>query len=231
MIDIDITTDNQTGLAGLIGGLTTQLPFAYSLGLNKLVTGAQQAIQRTLDERFTLRRREFVERTIYRKPGADFATRSKLEASVRVNPERNQLAKFELGGEKRSRSGKDVAVPVFREHDRMRVIRPGDPLSVPMLMAAIKRSGGKVLHPRLHKGQLRVRVDPNRVFLVTNEEGTFILQRLGPGDRNNRVLYWFRKSVPIPADLHFDETAMATVLANADATFADALAYAMETAR
>lgn len=181
MIDVEVTTDNQTGLAGMISGHASQLPFAYSLGLNKLVNAAQGAVKDSLAGKFTLRQPSFIQNTIYRQPGQDFATKTNLSATVRVDPKRNFLAKFEDGGLKHSRSGKDVAIPILREENKGLIIKKGDPLSVAMLMAAIKRSGGKVLRPRLHKGMVRVKVDANKVFMTTNAKGTFILQ-LEPGD-------------------------------------------------
>jgi hypothetical protein len=208
------------------------VPFALSRAINKTVDAAQDAVQAALPAEFHLRRAPFIEQTIYRKPGQDFATKTNLAGVVRVNPERNFLAKFEDGGEKQSIAGKSLAVPIMRQADRDLIIRRGDPLSVKMLMASIQLHKGKVLRFRnlRKKGQVKITVDPNRVFLVKNAKGTFILQRVGTGSAGNRVLYWFRKDVPIPDSLHFDEIALKTALATWDANMADAIEFAMATA-
>src|SRR5437899_325556 len=54
MITLDVTTDNQSGLAGMISGLNRQLPYAFSRALNATVDDAQEAIQRALPAEFTL---------------------------------------------------------------------------------------------------------------------------------------------------------------------------------
>jgi len=232
MIDLTVDVDDQSGIAGMISGLRQQMPFALSLGLNNTANVAQKAVQAKLPAEFDLRAADFITNTIYRKPGQDFATKTNLAATIRVNPARNQLAKFEIGGEKESISGKSLAVPVFREDSPNIIIRRGDPLSVAKLFDAIQKRSGKQFKPRRRKGEPKpAPIDQGRVFLVKNAKGTFILERQHPGRDGNRVLYWFRKSVPIPASLHFDETALQAALAAWEIEFPKAIDYAMATAK
>ncbi|HEY7236532.1 MAG TPA: hypothetical protein VH539_20390 [Gemmatimonadaceae bacterium] len=231
MIELDVTTDNRSGLAGMISGLNSQLPYAYSRALNATANDAQAAIQHALPSEFTLRQPTFITQSIYRTPGEDFATKTKLEATVRVNPARNFLAKFEDGGAKTSQGGRSLAVPILRENNRELIIKRGDPLSVKRLMDSIQSRSGRVLRARVRKGVLTVSADANKVFLVQSAKGTFIVQRTGSGPRDTRVLYAFERSVPIKPQLHFDEIAMRAALQFWDRNFAEALEDAIATAR
>jgi hypothetical protein len=230
MFTLDVTTDDRSGIAGYLSGLRAQLPFATAVAINDTLNQVQTAVQKTLSTEFTLRRESFIKQSVFIGP-SDRATKDRLVGTVRINPDRNQLAKFEDGGEKTSVTGKSLAVPIFRQDDPSLIVGRGDPLSVKALMASIASHRGKVLRPRVRKGQLRVAVDPNRVFLVTNGKGTFILQRVGSGRSGNRVLYWFRKEVPVPASLHFDATATATALERWAPNFDRALEFAIMSMR
>jgi hypothetical protein len=104
------------GLSEAIKGLAAlpkQVRFAASVGANRTMNDAQKAIQDSLASRFTLRRESFIRGTIYRKPGVDWATADNLQAGVRVNDQRNLLAKFEEGGNKTPRDGKALGVPIL----------------------------------------------------------------------------------------------------------------------
>lgn len=231
MITLEVTTDNQSGIAGMLSGLASQLPFAYSVAINLTVNSAQKAIQASLPNEFHLRHASFIEQTIYRKPGQDFATKTNLVGTVRVNPERNFLAKYELGGEKTSSSGKSLAVPIVRLGAPNLIIQRSDPLNVKMLMASINAGHGKVFKVRKSKGGVKVTTDANRVYLAKSAKGTFIIQRTGPGQRDTRVLYAFEKEVPIKDQLHFEDTAMAAALAAWDENWDAALQRAIDTMR
>jgi hypothetical protein len=229
VISFDVTIENEAPLESAISGLTRQLPFAFARAANNTANDVQYQIQRALPGEFTLRRADFITRTIYRTPGQDFATKSHLEAAVRVNPARDFLAKFEDGGTKTSTSGKTLPIPIIRATDKTLIIQRGDALSVQRLLAAINISGGKLLTPRVRKGKLRASIDPSKVFLVQSAKGTFIVQRTGPG--TTRVLYAFERSVPIKPQLHFDDIAMQAAILNWDRNFAEAIEYAIATAR
>ena len=226
MIGIEITVD-KPDLATMLSGLGRQLPFAESVAINNLVDDAQTAIRATLPGTFTLRRADFINRTIY-IANADRARKDNLRAVVRVDPSRNFLAKFEAGGEKTSQSGKSLAVPIFREDNKTLIIRAGDPLALAKVMQAIEQRQGK-LRGRRRKGEPKPLISQqSQVYLVKSASGTFIAERTGT---TTRVLYAFKKEVPIAPELHFVDTARAAVLAHKDQRFEEAIQYAIATMR
>jgi hypothetical protein len=109
MSDINITVDPSAALTYL-QRLSTQAPFATSLALNRVANIAQQDIRTEIPKHFTLRRPQFVLQTI-KIDKADRSTKSKLEVTIRVDPNRDFLAKFEAGGTKRPRDGHSIAIP------------------------------------------------------------------------------------------------------------------------
>lgn len=109
-------------LARTLTEIGKQAPFALSLTLNRLANVAQKDVQNSLSSRFQLRRAQFVRNTIYRKPGEDTATKTKLEAGVRVDDRRNFLAKFEEGGRKTSIDGGRIAIPIAARRNKAEVI-------------------------------------------------------------------------------------------------------------
>lgn len=242
MIELTVDIKGADSIAALLSGVRSQVPFAAALAINNTLNDAQAAIRKTLPEHFTLRRKEFIERTIY-IGAVDRAKKDNLVGVVRVNPERNQLAKFELGGEKKSVTSKSLAVPVFREADRSRLITRGDPMALKKLFQVINQRGGR-LRARRKKGEppppVMVGGD---VFLFTGRDGRhYIAQRgfvsYGPqlpdrmGNRSNiHILYAFDKRVPIPGDLNFDATALAATLRHWQKNADEALARAIATAR
>jgi hypothetical protein len=229
MFELEVIADNQSGLAGMISGLTQQLPFAYSVALNNTVNDAQAAVRAKLRGEFILRRPDFISRTIYIGP-ADRARKDRLSATVRINPERNFLAKFEEGEDKQARAGKSLAIPIMREQSPMLIIRKGDPLSLARLFQSIEKRKGRVFKGRRKKGE-SAPINFGRVWITHNSKGTFILERLRPGRGGNRVLYWFRQSVPIDERLHFVSTARDAALASWDNNFSAALDRAIATMR
>ncbi|HEY9227404.1 MAG TPA: hypothetical protein VIP11_12195 [Gemmatimonadaceae bacterium] len=229
-LEIDIQVENGAELIATLAGFAGQIPYATALALNSTGNSAQRAVRAVLPTEFTLRRPDFIERTIYIGPD-DRATKDRLACTVRVHPQRDVLAKFEEGGEKKSTSGKSLAVPVFRENAPMLIIRKGDPLSVRKLFESIEKRKGRVFKGRRKQKDGTAPINYGRVFLVHNASGTFILERQRPGPQGNRVLYWFRKSVPIEDRLHFVATARDAALASWDENFGAALDRAIATMR
>ena len=164
---------------------------ALSYALNQTANDVQFSIQAGLQARFTLRRPDFVKRTIYRQPSVDFADRqgNELRAAVRVNPERNFLAQHEEGGYKTARDGGMVAIPLPS-------VQPSPSTVVP-----------KRLRPSGMKNDRRVSkvVLPQGTFLVRHTQG-----RSGMGARSE-FLYELKKSVPLRPRLGFLDTAEKSV--------------------
>lgn len=231
MIGLTVSVDDQMGVAGYLSGLRGQIPFITALSINDTTNQAQSAVQKTLPEEFTLRRESFIKESIYIGPN-DRATKDRLSGTVRVNPARNFVAKFEDGGQKTPIGGKALAVPVLRATNKSLIIRQSDPLSLARLMDSIQNRRGRILHPTTRKGVLRVHEDANKIFLVKSAKGTFIIQRIGnvsDGIHSTRVLYAFERSVPIKPVLHFEEVAMATAVERWSPNFNRALDYAVAT--
>jgi len=162
-----------------LAGLEGQMRFATSKALNDTANDAQKAIQDSLASRFTLRRPDFMKRTIKRDRGTDFATKEKLEAIVRVDPQRDLLAKFEDGGVKTPTNGRAIAIPTenVRRTKAQIIARTQRPRA---LVAAGKAysAGGRLLL-KLKQGAQAV----------------------------SRVAYIFARTVRIEKRLHFVETA------------------------
>jgi hypothetical protein len=107
---IQITVDPSEALTHM-ERLEKQMPFAISRALNRVANHAQAAVRDGIKRgAFTLRREQFVLNTV-KINREDRATKTKLNATVRIDPQRNILAKFEEGGIKTGRSGGRVAIP------------------------------------------------------------------------------------------------------------------------
>ena len=163
-------------------------PKALVLTLNKLADDGQKAVQGTLAKSFTLRRAEYVTKTIFRK-GDDFATQSRPRAAYGVNPERNILAKFEENSIKAPISGRSIAIP----------------------LSAVKPTRESVVSKGLRISTLRT--DP-KVRRITTPNGTFLVKEKRAGKvkgvkfgARTDLLYKLVPSVRLSARLNFHATA------------------------
>ena len=198
-----------------------QLPFTLSLALNRTANDVQAAIRQTLPSKFHLRRPDFITRTIYRKPGiwptGDNSSKTELTAAVRVHEQRNFLAKFEEGGEKKGEGG-SLVLPTPRINEPNLIIRRSDPLHISKLPGSLTKSG-----------KLRTKSKVG-VFIVQKPGGAkTIMQRIS--NTAIRVLYTFRRAVRIPKKLGFHETGLKAVNATWSRNLGEALDRALRTAR
>lgn len=186
-------SDSQVRIEGLdeVAALLDELPrnalFGASIGLNRTMDEAQAEIRQSLPGHFTLRRKTFVERTIYRKPGEDFATKDRLLGRVRIHDDRDFLAKFEQGGTKTpTRGRRALAVPVDVKRTKTEVISKAN--------------------------QVRALLASGKAFV----RGKYVFQVQGRG-RNKRLTmaYVFKSSTPLPADLHFEDTGRGVIVRRA----------------
>lgn len=169
-----IVVEGLEELIGMLDKLPANARFGASVGMNRTMNEAQDAIRGSLPKNFTLRRALFIERTIYRKPGDDWASKSQLTARVRIHDSRDYLAKFEAGGVKRPREGRSLSVPID-----------------------VPRTGADIVSRRysvpalLDSGKAYVR--DGKVWLLS-----------GRGKVKKRTLaYVFKSQVPIRPVLHF----------------------------
>jgi hypothetical protein len=179
-----ITIDDDTVVRAL-SRIADQAPYAMALALNQVATEGQAAVRQHVARTFTLRRADFILKTIYRKPGEDFAdrgSRSKgrptvLEAAVRVREDRDVLAKHEEGGLRRPTRGSAIAVPAMVGRNKFDIIPRG------------KR-------PAALRGNPKVRRVADR-----------LLETMGRGKAATvRLLYVLRPSVLIRPQLRMEET-------------------------
>lgn len=223
-------TATVTGLDQLTAYLAQargQLPFAQSLALNRVANTIQRAIRQSLASHFTLRQSQFMERTIYRRPGiwpnGDNAHKTSLTAAVRINPARDFLAKFEEGGTKQRQGGGQLLLPSLRLGNPMLIIKRSDPLHQSKLPGALMRSG---------KVRTKGVKGTTGVFLRQTADGRrFIVQRTGPQPTDTRLLYTFRTAVAIAPRLGFLDRAGATFEGAWAEEYSAALDRALATAR
>jgi hypothetical protein len=225
MIDLQASIGGYDDVFGSMSGLADQIPFATSFAINNTLNDIQTSVRTHVHGAFIMRAQDFIDRTIYIGP-SDRAKKTNLVGTVRINPDRDFLAKFEDGGEKTASSAGSLAVPVFREDTPSIIIRRGDPLSIKNLMAAINKQGAAAGRlKRIKGGSQDVQ---QRVYLVKNDRGTFIVQGEGA---SARVLYKFVKEVPIQPQLEFVEIAMKTALDRWETNASDAIDFAIATAK
>lgn len=199
MINVQV---DEKAVVDALKAFEKQIPFAMSKALNDTANDAQKAIQDSLQQRFTLRRPDFIKRTIKRNR-EDFATKTKLEAVVRIDPTRDMLAKFEDGGTKTPRSGAAIAIPT--ENVRRTKAQIVSESQRPKWLIATGKGisyGGKLL---LKKGRGR---------------GARLL-----------VGYIFKKAVRIPRSLGFVATATTAVDRHWVRRAEDAVARTLQTLR
>lgn len=179
-----------------LADLGRDAPFATAKALNALANIAQEEIRGGL-KNFTLRRKDFILKTIYRRPATDFAKKRHLVAAVRINPasheRRDVLAKHEEGGRKiPGAGGRSVAIPL--------------PQIQPNPMAIVPK--------RLRPSQLR---SDSTVRRITTPKGEFLVRkakktkRSGPQTWRTEFLYRLKPSVPLKPRLRFVEIATQTV--------------------
>lgn len=90
--------------------VSQQAPFAVSLALNRVANHAQSAVRDGIKRTYTLRREQYVLNTV-KINREDRARKDKLDTILRIDPERDLLAKFEEGGTKTARDGRNIAIP------------------------------------------------------------------------------------------------------------------------
>jgi len=197
-----------------LGGMARQTPFALSVAINDTLKDAQK-VQRAHQRRvFTVRRPRFIEQAVKIKP---FATKRTLTGTMSIDPPGGKrtadiLTKFESGGIKRVRDGRHLAIPVEARRTKAGVIsRRNRPRGF-----KFKRVGRAIRGER-------------RAFIIP---GIGIFQRVGRRrDSRIRMLYRFKRSVPIGRRLDFIANAERVVQQQFDKNFDRAFDRAVATAK
>lgn len=228
-----------------------QVPFATSQAINATALQVQERIRASLDDSFTIRRRDWARRNIY-MGREDFATKNRLQARVSVRApgsgDRSDiLAKFEEGGVKKPQ-GSRLAIP----QDGLKRAASG---VVPR--SARPKAFNFQLHRKgtVFRGKGRnavgtsVYVGEKNTFMILRQDGTGgIYQRVGMKvgrkrvggrrlasdvatrrvrDLNVRTLYRFTPQAHVDSRLHFEETAKGVVRVRFSQNFDEAFAKAV----
>jgi hypothetical protein len=193
-----------------------------SKALNETALQAQEAIRGGILSRFTVRRQDFILRTVKIFPN-EFATKSNFKAIVRIDPSRNFLAPFEHGGTKKPLTGNSLALPDAVRDNKTDVIP-----------RAMRPKGLRLRITQTRSGKTQVK-GAKRTFLIP---GFGIMQRIGgrrgyggPRASNVLVLYRFRSSVRLSPMLRFEATARQVAAQNFDGNLARSINFAIATAR
>lgn len=216
-----------------------QLPFAKALGLNRTYNDAQDDLRAEIRRRFVLRQGRYVLRTVYRDR-ADMADHraGRFSATVRLAPQSSRhpnaglLARF-VDGTPKVMGQFPIAIPTS-------VIRPSFAQQVPRYLypkaLGIDTSARFTTASPVGKGRRRRTTAARLVkpFLLAppdNPRGWGIYRRTGPGLRDIEMLWALRPMSRIPRRLPFYEVMQATVARQWPIRFAEAMEFALRTAR
>jgi len=198
------------------------LAYSVAQSINAAALEAQKRIRRHLRDVFHIRRGEFIDRTIkvfaFASVGKD---RVYAEIGVDNKPRLLILSMFETGGNRLPFKGKAQAVPVTGQ-----IARPSSASNVnpaytfqalnfhrgPITargrhVLAARRARG--INKRKLSGQYYVWQGANRTFILqATRRAPFggVFQRVGPGRDDIRMIYSFRRTVPLRKALAFIET-------------------------
>ena len=190
-----------------------QLPFAMSKAVNDAAFRAREQVQAENRLSFTIRRPWVLQ-------GWKVKTSTKRDHPIRsllyLDPTRDFLAKFEEGGVKAGRSGKALTVHIEARQGKLGIVPKL--LSVRNLNLRAHRTAGGKIQLKGNRG----------TFVVRTAANTLILQRK---HGETKTLYVFKRTVPIPASLHFYQTARQWVEANWSRIMGRELVNAINTAR
>ncbi|HEX7052054.1 MAG TPA: hypothetical protein VF188_17735 [Longimicrobiales bacterium] len=235
-MDVQVDT-NATAVEHVVRAIFhDQLPFAMARAVNATAFDARDAIRRGIEERFIVRRRWVVNGIQIPRGGR--ATKQKPEAIVELERRRAFLAKFEEGGTKRGAPDLPIAIPT--EH-----IRP-TPRQIPPL--ALYPKNLRLQERRDVFGLLAARTTLTKrgVVQLKGKRRTFVIdpmhhnagpelwgvwQRFGPARHQIRLIWAYRRQIPIPPTLRFGETGRKTVEEKWDKNFTRAFDRAIRTAR
>lgn len=208
---ITITADPKA-LIATMAGMEKQLPFATMKALNETANFFQRDQRQVMQKEFLIRR-PWVLQGVKIDRG-DFATKAKLNVRIHIDEKQDFFNKFEDGGIRTPRTGKALSIPIDVRTSRTTVVptrlRPKN-----LGLAGANRG----------KGGTTIVEGSNGVFMIQKADGSgVILQRLArkigvkrrqhmalqKGQRHDyavKVLYALKPRTPIPASLHFDDTA------------------------
>ena len=211
-------------------GYGRQTEYVISKGLNTLANKIQATIRQRIEQKFKLRRRQWILNRVYISK-EDRATKTNWSVTIQIKEDNNILSKFEEGGDKVAINGKKyLAIP----NDRVfkgKIIRGTDPLRIQNLQ--LKNVGSNM------EGDLGTYLTHDK------DTGTpIIAQRIEKGMKGrgiskrglnkhfgSRILYTLVKKSKIPARLEFVKTAQEVADKETNAIFNDVLQQAIQSAK
>jgi hypothetical protein len=234
MTDLQIRVDAGETIS-FLGTARRQLSFAVSVALNKTAKDVQQAERSSLETNFIIRKPWVTQGITIPK----FSDKSELAPTVVIalDDTRGFLAKFEDGGVK---TALDPTRPIAVPSLAVRPTKQDLPLRslYPTALGLVTRHGVTgLIAPRgkvSRRGVLQLQ-GKRRTFVLSEDmygvQVPGVYQRFGPGKHDFRLLWAYKRSIPIPALLHFAETGLKTVAEVWATNFATAFERAMATAR
>lgn len=235
------TRELETYLQGLI---KDQLPFALSLATNTLAEEFVEVEQQGIELRFTVRRPNYILSSVQRTRG----TKAAPEVRAFIDPERDILAKFELGGRRiphpfgsRTVLG-SWAIPVYlnatKEDGTINPSLLPSNLGLSTMRRLGKFGATEFKRARVSKraGQSPGLRGKRRTFVIPpgtspGLPGGGIFRRVGPGRRDIEALFLLKPSVPIPPSLEFERTGKRVADEQWENHMTDALDRALKSAR
>jgi hypothetical protein len=187
-----------------------RIAFAVVNALNKTIKDVQVAERRGVEKEFTLRKRDFVlrEAAVVSKKNGGFANvaSGRFQAQVQVGEKsRLLLSSFEKGGS-RARALRDAGSE-----------SNGDKAAVPVVGNAARPSFGQQVPTTLRYKALAIRKDSKGMrkgkrgtFVVDfnkDGDGDAVIQRVGKGRGDTRMLYRLNEGQALEKRLGFEERA------------------------
>ena len=227
-MDVSIRVDISGALAMLQRVQTTQIPFATTLALTRTAQAAVAAVRAKLPSQFRLR-------TGYTAQGVGFTMATKTNPVAQVTFDRWYMYLQEVGGIRIGQRSL-IAIPLDP------ALRRSIPTNMrPKVLLAQCDLGGMTSSL---KSQSRIRAitgSYNTGFLIKSGGKLYIAIRTGRSmkkgllkgqrDPNVRILYVLVPSTKIPSRLHMLETVQKVAAEQFKAIFAEAMEYAIKTAR
>jgi hypothetical protein len=229
---ITVTVDPRKLITTLDTLSERQLPFACMKALNECAVKFQEDERKVIQAGFIIRRPWVLQGVKINRE--DFATKQKLSVRVHIDPTRDFLGKFERGGTRTPRAGKKgLAVPIAAKASAKSIVKAS---LRPKALHFVKRSGGG--------SGVTVFTGDRKTILIQRPDGSgVILQRQGRKVAKKKLLrgakrldrlvllYVLRPRTPVPASLHFEQTAKKSFLANWPGVFTSWWNKAIATAR
>lgn len=228
---------NADDVAGAFGLLyRDQMPFAIKQAINATAKDAQEAQLLGMEQRFTIRRRQWVQRSFKIKP---FATKQRLMARITVEPPGGQaradvLTRHEEAGFRVPFAGRSLAVPVKARKSPTAVIPARDRPKAMDFKRTRSAGGGKEIFAGKGKTIMVRNADGSGVIfrktggqLGRDERGRFAKR----GGGGTELLYVFKPTTRLLDRLRFIDTVTTTVRSTFEMHFSREFSRAVRSAR